>query len=123
MDETSLAFVIINCIILVCTCIECLIVLALFSQETKHRKASHLFVISMCVADLVHVVLGCGVLIHMGFGLKLMDETCHLEIAILLTSHVVSLVNTIICSIDRFFAVVYPLQYQSKMDVNKSCCK
>lgn len=113
-------FVVINSVILVTTVVECLVVFGLFSQDLRNRRISHNFVISLCIADLVHAILGCGVLIHMGLGLKLIDNVCHLEVTLLTCSHTISLVCTIVTSIDRYYAVAHPFEYQAKMTDQRS---
>lgn len=111
----EITFVVINSLILVTTVIECLLVFGLFSQDFRNRRISHNFVISLCMADLVHAILGCGVLIHMGVGLKLIDNLCHLEVTLLTCSHTISLICTIVTSVDRYYAVAHPIEYQAKM--------
>lgn len=111
----EITFVVINSVILVTTVVECLVVFGLFSQDLKNRRISHNFVISLCIADLVHAILGCGVLIHMSLGLKLIDDLCHWEVTLLTCSHTISLVCTIVTSIDRYYAVAHPFGYQANM--------
>lgn len=111
----EVTYVVINSFILVITVIECLVVFGLFSQDLRNRRISHNFVISLCVADLVHAILGCGVLIHMAVGLRLVDDLCHIEVTLLTCSNTVSLVCTIVTSIDRYYAVAHPFEYQAKM--------
>ncbi|XP_063705846.1 adenosine receptor A2b-like [Culicoides brevitarsis] len=116
----EITFLVINSVILVTTVLECLIVFGLLSQDFRNRRISHNFVISLCVADLVHAIFGCGVLIHMASGLKLIDSSCHLEVTLLTTAHTISLVCTIVTSLDRYFAIGHPLEYQAKMTDRKS---
>lgn len=116
----EITFVVINSVILLTTVCECLVVFGLFSQDFRNRRISHNFVISLCVADLFHVILGCGVLIHMSLGLKLVDNWCHFEVTLLTCSDSISLACTIVTSIDRYYAVAHPFKYQANMTDKKS---
>uniref|UniRef100_A0A336LPQ7 CSON000462 protein n=1 Tax=Culicoides sonorensis TaxID=179676 RepID=A0A336LPQ7_CULSO len=53
----------------------------------------------------------------MGFGLKLIDKSCHYEVSLLSSSHTISLVCTVVTSLDRYFAIAHPMEYQSKMTI------
>lgn len=114
------AFQIINLIILIATVSGCSIVLLLFFKERKHRKIAHNYVISMCLADIVHGGLGCGMVVFFCTGLKLSDNRCPIVTSVLLISVYVSLFSLTTTAIDRYLAVCYPIAYRTKITHNIS---
>lgn len=108
-------FQVINWLILVLTIIGCCLVLLLFYKERKHRKIAHNYVISMCLADIVHGGFGSGMVIVFCTGLKLSDDLCPIVTSVLLISVYVSLFSLTTTAIDRYMAVCHPLMYRTKM--------
>lgn len=108
-------FQIINLLILILTCVGCSLVLLLFYKERKHRKIAHNYVISMCLADIIHGGLGCGMVVIFCTGLKLSDDRCPIVTSVLLTSVYVSLFSLTTTAIDRYLAICHPMMYRTRM--------
>lgn len=108
-------FTTIYTLILLITLFGCSLVLTLFHMERKNRKVAHNFVISMCLADIMHGCVGSAVVIHYCNGLLVGDSTCHIETALMMATAYMSLFNLVTTSIDRYLSIVHPLKYRAYM--------
>lgn len=97
------------------TLFGCSFVLALFYMERKNRKIAHNYVISMCIADIMHGCVGSAVCIHYCNGLLVGDELCHIETALMMATAYVSLFNLVTTAIDRYLSIIHPLKYRAFM--------
>lgn len=113
-------FVILNAIILFVTVTLCSVVIPLLVQDTKTKEVTKRFLLSLCVSDLLRVVLGSGFLIRVGTGLKVSDASCLYEATLFSTSQLASSLVTVFTSLNRFFAVGFASSYQAKMTVKVS---
>lgn len=108
-------FVILNAIFFLATVILCSIVIPILVQDEKTKKVTKNFLLSLCISDLVRVVLGCGFLIRTGIGLKVSDG-CLCEVTLFGVSLVASLLVMVVTSLNRYFAVCYPIKYETIMN-------
>lgn len=113
-------FVILNAIFLLATVILCSIFIPILVQDEKTKKVTKNFLLSLCISDLIRVVLGCGFLIRAGTGLKLSDSSCWYEIGLFGISLVAGLLVTVVATLNRFLAVRYPIKYQTTMNEQMS---
>src|SRR5687768_6998222 len=89
-EDLAIIFVFLNSLILIVTVTLCSIVIPLMLQDKKTKKITRNFLLSLCISDLVRVVLGSGFLILVGLGLKLGDSLCLYAVTLFLMSQIAS---------------------------------
>lgn len=114
IDMAYNTFVIVNAIFILATIILCSIVIPILVQDEKTKKVTKNFLLSLCISDMVRVVLGSGFLIRTGIGLTVGDESCLCEVTLFGIS-LASLLVMVVTSLNRYFAVCYPIKYGTTM--------
>lgn len=89
-------------------------VLALFWQERKYHNTSHKYIISMAISDIVQGLCSAPVVAFLSTGVKIGSQECLIALIIGSAAAIVSLIIIFITSLDRFWAIVYPVSYKTK---------
>lgn len=92
-------------------------VLLLFYQERYKLKISHRFIISMALCDLINGSVYIPIMIYKYEAKITSDDTeiCPKIATVLLAIFQTSLFVVTAASVDRFWAVVFPVHYRNKM--------
>lgn len=93
-----------------------LLVLIAFLVEKKLRKMTNFYIISLSVADLLIGLIGIPSAILVKVGLPVNAFTsCLVMLSTLIVLCTVSIFNLLAVSLDRYWAILYPFKYQTKM--------
>ena len=86
-----------------------------FIREKKLRKLTNYYVVSLAIADLLVGLIGIPFAILSYIGLPKNFEACLVTISLLMMLCTISIFNLVAVSVDRYWAILYPLQYASCM--------
>lgn len=117
-----------NIIQMICTVLIVLcntIVLLLFYQERRSLmdRLSNLHIISMAFGDIVQGLVNWPAVIYMSFGMTLAHPWCFELALVISTTSVMQIYVILAVTIDRYWAIVYPLHYKRNMTLRKAICK
>lgn len=99
------------------------LVLYLFYQNRKWLKISHRYIISMAVSDLLQGLLNPGIHIYLAGGLKMTSKSCTYVMVAASTNVLISLCVVFVTCIDRYWAIVHPVVYKTKVTPVIANCK
>jgi len=98
------------------------LVILVFARCRRLRKVTNYYVISLAFADLLVGLLGIPSAIATSVGLPRNFRLCIFMNSILLLLCTGSILSLVAITMDRFFAIVYPLTYQAQMTKKRACC-
>lgn len=114
LDTERLVFTGINSFLAIITTIANIFVLILFFQQRKTLRKTHAFVVSLGIGDLLQGCVGIPLTIVLCFTAPLESAECVTICAVRLSICFTSLFNTVAASLERFWAVNYPIHYRTK---------
>jgi len=93
-----------------------LLVLVVFVQDKRLRKVTNFYIVSLAMADLLVSLVGIPSAILTRMGLPRDSfHTCLTMLSLLIVFCTISILNLVAVSVDRFWAILFPLNYHSKM--------
>lgn len=116
LEEYRVGYITISAFISIFMTISNAFVLLLFCQERHKLKVSHKFIISMAVCDFINGSIYIPIMIYK-YAAEITSDSdiCPKISTILLAVFQTSLFVVTTASIDRFWAVVFPVNYRNKM--------
>lgn len=113
LDDSRLTFIILQSIIGVVTVLGSSIVLALFYKTRKKADGSaRKYFIALAVSDLQGGVILTTIFLNAATGMRVNDPYCIESIAMMTYSLLVTLFLLVTMTIDRYFAILYPLKHK-----------
>ena len=87
------------------------LVCIVFVTDRRLRKQTNYYILSLALSDLLVGVLGVPVAVLASIGLPRALGACLVSISVLLILCTTSILNLLAVSVDRYWAILYPLQY------------
>ncbi|XP_043196892.1 adenosine receptor A2b-like [Amphibalanus amphitrite] len=87
------------------------LVCIVFVTDRRLRKQTNYYILSLALSDLLVGVLGVPVAVLASVGLPRALGACLVSISVLLILCTTSILNLLAVSVDRFWAILYPMQY------------
>ena len=87
------------------------LVCIVFVTDRRLRKQTNYYILSLALSDLLVGVLGVPVALLASVGLPRALGACLVSISVLLILCTTSILNLLAVSVDRFWAILYPMQY------------
>ncbi|RWS16088.1 7 transmembrane receptor (rhodopsin family)-like protein 2 [Dinothrombium tinctorium] len=114
--ELPLVYTIVEGFVAVVSAIGNLLTIVVFLQDRRLRKVTNFYIVSLAIADLLVGGLGIpsAILIRMGIPRNAFN-TCLTMLSILLVICTISILNLVAVSLDRYWAILYPLNYHRRM--------
>lgn len=93
-----------------------LLVLVVFMQDKRLRKVTNFYIASLALADFLVGLVGVpsALLTRMGIP-RHSFHGCLTMLSVLIVFCTISILNLVAVSVDRFWAILFPLNYHSKM--------
>lgn len=97
--------------------------LTVFAVDRKLRRLTNYYIVALAVADLLVGVLGIPFAILTSIGLPKLLWPCLLMLSTLLVLCTTSIFCLVAVSVDRYWAILYPLRYSRVMTAKIARCK
>ncbi|XP_037090841.1 adenosine receptor A2b-like [Pollicipes pollicipes] len=87
------------------------LVCLVFLTDRRLRKHTNYYILSLALSDMLVGILGVPVAVLASAGLPKALQACLFSISVLLILCTTSILNLLAVSVDRFWAILYPMQY------------
>ncbi|GAB6026359.1 hypothetical protein CHUAL_012563 [Chamberlinius hualienensis] len=111
----NVSYVVLEVIVAVCAFAGNLLVVLAFIRDKRLRKLTNYYVVSLAVSDLLVGILGVPCAVLASVGLPNDEHACLVTITTLIMLCTISIFNLVAVSVDRYWAILYPLQYSRCM--------
>lgn len=93
-----------------------LLVIVVFLQDRRLRKVTNFYIISLSVADLLVGAIGIpsAILTRLGMPRDSL-RLCLTMLSLLVVLCTISILNLVAVSLDRYWAILYPLDYHKRI--------
>lgn len=115
LDDLHIFFLTLEIIIASVTILGSGVVLALYYHERKSDKNSHRYFTAMAIGDLLQGFVTPSICIYFSFGVTVSDPFCIESVIIGVTVVFFSMLLMLAMSVDRYFAIMKPIVYKSKV--------
>lgn len=93
-----------------------IISIIVFIQDKRLRKVTNFYIISLSFADLLVGLIGIPSAIFIKIGVpRTSFSQCLTIVSLLVAFCTISILNLVAVSLDRFWAILYPLNYHRRM--------
>ena len=116
---TDLLYTIMEGIIAIGAFVGNLLVVIVFIQDRRLRKVTNFYIISLAAADLLVGLIGIPSAILTKAGIPHDSKyTCLTMLSLLIVLCTISILNLLAVSFDRYWAILYPLDYHRRNSGN-----
>lgn len=115
LNDIHIFFLTLEIIIGTVTILGSSVVLALYYHERKSGKNSHRYFTAMAIGDLIQGFVTPTICIYFSFGVTVTDPFCFESVIIGVSAVFVSMLLMLAMSIDRYFAIMKPIEYKSRV--------
>lgn len=93
-----------------------LLVIVAFTTDKRLRRVTNFYIMSLACADFLVGIFGVpsAILTRMGMPRDAF-HSCLTMLSLLIVFCTISILNLVAVSVDRFWAILFPLNYHSKM--------
>lgn len=127
IDKLNICYTVLEVLVALVAIIGNSLVIAVFRKERRLRKRTNYYIVSLAIADLLVGLLGIPFAILASVGLPTHLYTCLFTISLLVVLCTISIFCLVAVSIDRYWAILYPLAYsrnvRTKTAISKSIDK
>ena len=117
-DEPNLPIVytVLEASVAVCAVFGNLLVIVVFLQDRRLRKVTNYYIISIAVADLLVGAIGIPSAILTRIGIPRNSiRLCITMLSLLVVLCTISILNLVAVSLDRYWAILHPLDYHKRI--------
>ncbi len=98
-------------------------VIIVFHRERRLRRRTNYYIVSLALADLLVGLLGIPFAILASIGLPKNLYSCLFTVSLLIVLCTISIFCLVAVSIDRYWAILYPLAYSRNIRTKTVICK
>lgn len=98
-------------------------VIIVFHRERRLRRRTNYYIVSLALADLLVGLLGIPFAILASIGLPTNLYTCLFTVSLLIVLCTISIFCLVAVSIDRYWAILYPLAYSRNIRTKTVICE
>lgn len=98
-------------------------VIIVFYRERRLRRRTNYYIVSLALADLLVGLLGIPFAILASIGLPTNLYSCLFTVSLLIVLCTISIFCLVAVSIDRYWAILYPLAYSRNIRTKTVICK
>lgn len=109
--EINVFYTILEVLVSVVACVGNACVIIVFHRERRLRKRTNYYIVSLAIADFLVGLLGIPFAILASIGLPTDLYACLFTISLLVVLCTISIFCLVAVSIDRYWAILYPLAY------------
>jgi hypothetical protein len=115
----TLLYTLLECIVAITAFFGNLLVIIVFIQDKRLRKVTNFYIISLSIADLFVGLIGIpsAILTRMGIP-RDSFEICLTMLTLLVVLCTISILNLVAVSLDRYWAILHPLDYHRRISGN-----
>lgn len=98
-------------------------VIIVFHRERRLRRRTNYYIVSLALADLLVGLLGIPFAIMASIGLPTNLYSCLFTVSLLIVLCTISIFCLVAVSIDRYWAILYPLAYSRNIRTKTVICE
>ncbi|KAI1293460.1 putative G-protein coupled receptor No9 [Halotydeus destructor] len=122
-EKLPVLYTILEALVALIATIGNLLVIIVFFQDKRLRKVTNFYIFSLALADLLVGMVGVpsAILTRMGLPRDAF-HLCLTMLSLLMVCCTISILNLVAVSLDRFWAILFPLNYHSNMSKRIATC-
>lgn len=109
--EVNILYTILEVIVAIIAIVGNAMVICVFQRERRLRRRTNYYIVSLALADLLVGLLGVPFAILASMGLPTNLHACLFTVSLLVVLCTISIFCLVAVSIDRYWAILYPLAY------------
>lgn len=109
--DLNISYTVVELLVAVVACVGNALVIAVFHRERRLRKRTNYYIVSLAMADFLVGLLGIPFAIMASIGLPTNLHACLFTVSLLVVLCTISIFCLVAVSIDRYWAILYPLAY------------
>lgn len=122
-SQLNYYYAILELLVALVACVGNALVITVFHRERRLRKRTNYYIVSLAMADFLVGVLGIPFAILASIGLPTNLYGCLLTLSTLVVLCTISIFCLVAVSIDRYWAILYPLAYSRNVRTKTAICK
>lgn len=121
LQSLPVLYTLLECAVAITAMLGNLLVIVVFIQDKRLRKRTNFYILSLAVSDFLVGLLGIpsAILTRIGIPRDAFNG-CLTMLSLLVVLCTISILNLVAVSFDRFWAILFPLNYHQKMS-SKLC--
>lgn len=116
-------YTILELLVALVACVGNALVITVFHRERRLRKRTNYYIVSLAMADFLVGLLGIPFAILASIGLPTNLYGCLLTLSTLVVLCTISIFCLVAVSIDRYWAILYPLAYSRNVRTKTAICE
>lgn len=116
-------YTVLELLVALVACVGNALVITVFHRERRLRKRTNYYIVSLAMADFLVGVLGIPFAILASIGLPTNLYGCLLTLSTLVVLCTISIFCLVAVSIDRYWAILYPLAYSRNVRTKTAICE
>lgn len=121
--ELNYFYAIFELLVAFTACVGNALVITVFHRERRLRKRTNYYIVSLAMADFLVGLLGIPFAVLASIGLPTNLYGCLLTLSTLVVLCTISIFCLVAVSIDRYWAILYPLAYSRNVRTKTAICK
>lgn len=109
--QLNVSYTVVEILVAIVACVGNALVIAVFRRERRLRKRTNYYIVSLAMADFLVGLLGIPFAIMASVGLPTNLYACLFTVSLLVVLCTISIFCLVAVSIDRYWAILYPLAY------------
>lgn len=109
--ELNVPYTVFEILVAICAVIGNLMVIIVFQRERKLRRRTNYYIVSLAIADFLVGSLGVPFAILASIGLPKDLHACLFTVSLLVVLCTISIFCLVAVSVDRYWAILYPMAY------------
>jgi hypothetical protein len=119
-ESDTLVYTLLESIVAITAFFGNLLVVVVFIQDKRLRKVTNFYIISLSIADLFVGLIGIPSAILTRWGIPHDSfEICLTMLTLLVVLCTISILNLVAVSLDRYWAILHPLDYHRRISGNQ----
>lgn len=122
-SELNIPYTVFEVLVAIVSIIGNVLVIIVFRRERKLRRRTNYYIVSLAMADLLVGALGIPFAILASMGLPRNLHACLFTVSLLVVLCTISIFCLVAVSVDRYWAILYPMAYSRNVRTRTAICK